>query len=68
MGQFLIIDFLNSYSSSRLLAFDLEKAFLFFENLFCVICLCLLIIFLFIVCRFFRMYPTVRVCGVITRS
>ena len=62
------IDFLNLYSSSRLLASDSENAFLFFENLFRVICVCLLIIFLFIVCRFVRMYQTVCVCGVITRS
>ena len=56
------------YSSSKLLASDLENAFLFFENFFHVICFCLLIIFLFIVCRFVLMYPTVCVCGVITRS
>ena len=49
-------------------SFDSENAFLFFENLFRVICLCLHIIFLFIVCRFVRMYPTVCVCRVITRS
>ena len=53
---------------SRQLTTDSENAFRFFENLFRVICLCLLIIFLFIVCRFVRMYPTVCVCGVITRS
>ena len=55
------------YSASRLLAFDSKNAFLFFENLFRVICLCLLIIFFF-VCRFVQMYPTVCVCGVITKS
>ena len=68
MGQFLFIDSFNLYSSSKLLASDSENAFLFFENLFRVICLCLFIIFLFIVCRFVRMYPAVCVCGVITRS
>ena len=68
MGQLLFIDSLNLYSSSKLLAFNLENAFLFFENLFPVICLCLLIIFLFVVCRFVRMYPTVCVCGVIKSS
>ena len=47
MGQFLFIDSFNLYSASRLLASDSENAFLFFENLFRVICLCLLIIFLF---------------------
>ena len=62
------IDSFNLYSASRLLTSDSENAFLFFENLFRVICLCLLIIFLFIVYRFVRMYPTVCVCGVITRS
>ena len=51
-----------------MLASDSENAFLFFENLFRVICLCLFIILLFIVCRFVRMYPTVCVYGVITRS
>ena len=40
MGQFLSIDSLNLYSSSKLLASDSENAFLFFENLFRVICLC----------------------------
>ena len=44
-----------------MLASDSENAFLFFENLFRVICLCLFIIFLFIVCRFVLMYPTVCV-------
>ena len=68
MGQFLSIDFLNLYSSSKLLASDSENAFLFFENLFRVICLCLFIIFLFIVCHFVLIYPTVCECGVITRS
>ena len=52
----------------KLLISDSETAFLFFENLFRVICLCLLILFLFIVCRFVRLYPIVFVCGVITRS
>ena len=68
MGNFLFIYSFNLYSSSKLLASDSENAFLFFGNLLRVICLCLLIIFLFIVCRFVRMYPTVCVCGVITRS
>ena len=68
MGQFLFIDSFNLYSSPKLLVSDSENVFLLFENLFRVICLCLLIIFLFIVCRFVRMYPTVCVCGVITRS
>ena len=68
MGQFLSIDSFNLYSPSKLLASDSENAFLFFENLFRVICLCLFIIFLFSVCRFVRKYPTVCVCGVITRS
>ena len=68
IGQFLSTDSFNLYSASRLLTSDSENAFLFFENLFRVICLCLLIIFLFIVCRFVRIYPTVCVCGVITRS
>ena len=68
MGQFLFIDSFNLYSSSKLLASDSENAFLFYEILFLVICFCLLIIFLFIVCRFVRMYPTVCVCGLITRS
>ena len=68
MGQFLFTDSFNLNSASRLLTSDLENAFLFFENHFRVICLCLLIIFLFIVCHFVRMYPTVCVCGVITRS
>ena len=45
MGQFLFIDSFNLYSSSKLLVSDSENAFLFFENLFRVICLCLLIIF-----------------------
>ena len=39
----------------------LKNAFLFFENLFRVICLCLFMIFLFIVSRFVLMYPTVCV-------
>ena len=47
MGQFLFTDSFNLYSASRLLASDSETAFSFFENLFRVICLCLLIIFLF---------------------
>ena len=68
LGNFYLLIFLNLYSESRQLTSDLENAFLFFENLFRVICLCLLIIFLFIVCRFVRMYPTVCVCGVITKS
>ena len=68
MGQFLSFDSFILYSSSKVLASDSEIAFLFFENLFCVICLCLFIIFLFIVCRFVLMYPTVCVWGVITRS
>ena len=68
MGQFLSIDFFSLYSSSKLLASDSENAFLLFENLFRVICLCLSIFFLFIVCRFVRMYPIVCVSGVITRS
>ena len=68
MGQFLFIDFFNLYSSSKLLASDSENAFLFLGNFFRVICLCLLIIFLFIVCRFVRRYPTVCVCGVFKRS
>ena len=68
MGQFLSIDFFNLYSSSKLLASDSENAFVIFENLFRVICLCLFIIFLFIVCHFVQMYPTVCVCGVIKRS
>ena len=59
MGQFLSIDSFNLESSSKLMASDSENAFLFFENLFRVICLCLLIIFLFIVCRFVLMYLTV---------
>ena len=61
MGQFLSIDSSKLYSSSKLLASDSENAFLIFENLFCVICLCLFIFFLFIVCRFVLMYPTVSV-------
>ena len=68
MGQLLPIDSFNLYSSSKMLASDSENMFLFFENLFRVICLCLLILFLFNVCRFVRMYSTVCVCGVITRS
>ena len=60
-GNFYLLIFLNLYSSSKLLTSDSEKAFLFFENLFGVICLCLFIIFLFIVCRFVLMYPTVCV-------
>ena len=68
MGQFLFIDSFNLYSSSKLLASDSENAFLFFENIFRVICLCSLIIFLLTVCPFVGMYPTVCVCGVITRS
>ena len=51
-GQLIFIDSFNLYSSSKLLASDSKNAFLFFENLFRVICLCLLIIFLFIVCRY----------------
>ena len=51
-----------------MLASDSENAFLFLENLFRVICLCLVIIFLFSVCRFVLIYPTVCVWGVITRS
>ena len=42
--------------------------FLRFENLFRVICLCLLKIFLVIVCRFVLLYPIVCLYGVITRS
>ena len=42
-GQFLSIDSFNLYSSSKLLTSDSENAFLFFENLFRVICLCLFI-------------------------
>ena len=61
MGQFSSIDSFNLHSSSNLLTSDSENAFLFFENLFRVICLCLFIIFLFIVCRFVLMYPTVCV-------
>ena len=61
MGQFLSIDFFNLYSLSKLLASDSENAFLFFKNLFPGICLCLFIIFLFIVCRFVLMYPNVCV-------
>ena len=61
MGQFLSIDYFNLYSSSKLLTSDSENAFLFFEKIFCVIFLCLLIIFLFIVCRFVLMYPSVCV-------
>ena len=68
MEKLLSIDFFNLYSSSKLLTSDSENAFLFFENLFRVICLCLFIIFLFIFCRFVLMYSTVCVCGVITRS
>ena len=59
--NFLSIDTFNLYSSSKLLTSDSENAFLFFENLFRVICLCLFIISLFIVCRFVLMYPTVCV-------
>ena len=55
-------------SASKLLTSDSETAFLRFEKLFRMICLCLLIIFLFIVCRFVRIYPIVCLCGVITRS
>ena len=55
-------------SASKLLTSDSETAFLRFENLFRVICLCLLEIFLFIVCRFVRIYPIVCLCRVITRS
>ena len=54
--------------ASKLLVSDLETAFLRFENLFRVNCLCLLKIFLFIVCLFIRIYPIVCLCGVITRS
>ena len=61
MGQFLSIDSFKLYKSSKLLTSDSENSFLFFENLFRVICLCLFIIFLFIVCRFVLMYPTVCV-------
>ena len=68
MGQFLFIDSCKLYSTSKLLASVSENVFLFFEILFFVTCLCLLIIFLSIVCRFVRMYPTVCVCRVITRS
>ena len=39
----------------------LKMRFDFFENLFRVNCLCFVIIFLFSVCRFVRMYPTVCV-------
>ena len=68
MGQFLFFDSFNLCSSSKLLVSDSENAFLFFENLLGVICLCLLIIFLFIVCRSVPIYPIVCVCGVNTRS
>ena len=61
MGQFLSIDSFNLQSSSKLLASDSENAFLFLENLFRVICLCLFMIFLFSVCRFVLIYPTVCV-------
>ena len=61
MGQFLSIDSFYLYSSSKLLASDSKNAFLIFENLFRMICLCLFIIFLFIVCRFVLIYPTVCV-------
>ena len=47
MGEFLSIDSFNLYSSSKLLTSDSENAFLFFENLFRVICLCLFIIFFY---------------------
>ena len=57
-GTFLSTDSFNLYSSSKLLTSDSENAFLVFENLFRVICLCLFIIFLFIVCRFVLLYPT----------
>ena len=68
MGQFLSIDSFNLQSSSKLLVSDSENALRFLENLFRVICLCLVIIFLFSVCRFVLIYPTVCLCGVITRS
>ena len=55
-------------SASKLLTSDSETAFLRFENLLRIICLCLLIIFLFIVCRFVRIYLIVCLYGVITRS
>ena len=54
--------------ATKLLLSDSETAFLRFENLFCVICLCLLKIFLFIVCLFVRIYPIVCLCGVNRRS
>ena len=47
---------------------DSETAFLRFENLFPIICFCLLIIFLLSVCLFVAIYPTDCLCGVITRS
>ena len=67
-GWFLFIVSLSLQSASKLLTSDSETAFLRFENLFRVICLRLLKIFLFIVWRFVRIYPIVCLCGVITRS
>ena len=55
-------------SASKLLTSDSETAFLRFENLFRIICLCLLIIFLLIVCHSVRTYSIVCSFGVITRS
>ena len=46
-GAIFFTDSFNLYSSSKLLVSDSENAFLLFDNLFRVICLCLLIIFLF---------------------
>ena len=43
-------------------------AFLRFENLFLIICLCLFIIFFLSVCLFVLIYPTDCLCGVVTRS
>ena len=68
LDNFYLLKFLNLYYASRLLTSDSENAFICFENIFCVICLCLLIIFLFFVCRFVLIYSTVCVCGVITKS
>ena len=55
-------------SAFKLLTSDSETAFLRFENLLRIICLCLLISFLIIVCCFVLMYPIVCLCGVITQS
>ena len=61
LGSFIVS--LSLQSASKLLNSDSVTAFLRFENLFCVTCLCLLKIFLFLIdvlCEYIRLF----VCAV----